>query len=442
MNKQTILRLEQTFDALQLRATGGAQYPAGCRPSSTAPFDNDSNYSNVAATTSGSGSGSGSTAPSSDAPVHVHAPGLSGCPLFERLYVPLLASCVAFLDARSCARLDSAVCSRTWRPFCLSSLRQGCRPPFEAHLHSQASLAYLVLRGMRGVTVLRLSRRGLCAEAEAESEPYGSGLFSPVQTDSASWEQLLLQGCPIRDCHLRSLARCCADGCDSGSSRRGSPVHTLDLYMCMDVTDAGVGELLRALQPGLLRLRLAVTNKRLVGDPSLFVLGSTPAAASLLQLQLAHCYSVTNMGVAAVAAACPMLQLLDLTWCNKVSDTALLALAAAACAGQLQDLSLSDCIKVTSRGLCALAPCCPQLRRLVLSCCLRVDDGGVIAVADSCPHLQELKLSGCTLVGDSAAAALASHCSLLRCCLLRGTAVGEGARQRLRSLPSMKAGGV
>lgn len=103
------------------------------------------------------------------------------------------------------------------------------------------------------------------------------------------------------------------------------------------------------------------------GDPALVALGKGCRALKTLRLYSQSAwYSrfLTDVGIQAVAAGCPLLEVLGLRGCGNMTDVSAKALAAGC--SRLSELSLVDCLKITDVGLVALATGCRQFKKLVI----------------------------------------------------------------------------
>lgn len=96
-------------------------------------------------------------------------------------------------------------------------------------------------------------------------------------------------------------------------------------------------------------------------------LTSPTAHIRLKHIRLVGNLTATDIGVAALAAHCPLLEHLDLPRCASISD---------------------DALKV-------IAVSCPRLRHLCLTWSSAATNAGVVAVAHGCPRLQHIELEGC-----------------------------------------------
>ena len=141
-------------------------------------------------------------------------------------------------------------------------------------------------------------------------------------------------------------------------------------------------------------------------------------------LDLRMCGEVDYSGVCHLASYCPVLADVRLKGLRGLNDDTVTALGQLC--PRLTHLDLSRGSRPTSGGcsdvgIQALAAACPRLEKLILAGCKSVGNDGVIALAISCPALKILDLQGCSTVGDAAAHALAAHCASLhtisfQCC--------------------------
>jgi len=125
------------------------------------------------------------------------------------------------------------------------------------------------------------------------------------------------------------------------------------------------------------------------------------------------CGGITDVGVCALAARCPLLQRLSLTFCYFITSDALTVLARHC--PLLEYIDLTGDVHVTDRGVIALAHGCLRLRYVSLDNCDKVKDRGVVELARRCPGLCYLNLNACSeRITDNTAYALADNCHALQ----------------------------
>ena len=168
---------------------------------------------------------------------------------------------------------------------------------------------------------------------------------------------------------------------------------------------------------------LAADEVEAVDDPVL----EAVATQRLQVLHVRRCRSITNSGVAAVAAAagaaladvslsetpasaaaldvlavhCPSLTSLQLRQCTRIKDEA--ALVALAQCGQLRRLDVSAVPAVTGALLLELAASCSRsLESLDVSFCRGVPANTVGHLLDACSELRQLQVYGCSQLTKAA----------------------------------------
>jgi hypothetical protein len=169
--------------------------------------------------------------------------------------------------------------------------------------------------------------------------------------------------------------------------RCGPEVRTINMNGCAAITDVGVVAVADAC-PHLTTLDLSGTQ-------------------------------ATDASVSKVAESCPLLATLDLDW-TQVTDVGV-AKVAEGCP-LLATLSLSS-TQVTDVGVSKVAESCPQLANLYLSG-TQVTDVGVSKVGEGCPQLATLYLDD-TQVTDVGVSKVAEGCPLLATLYLRETQVTD-----------------
>ncbi|KAG2493955.1 hypothetical protein HYH03_007885 [Edaphochlamys debaryana] len=128
---------------------------------------------------------------------------------------------------------------------------------------------------------------------------------------------------------------------------------------------------------------------------------------SLRQLQDAH--------VAALAEACPNLEVLSLPKCAKLGDAA--ALAVGARLPRLRVAGCADWTALSDAGVAAIAAGCRGLEEITLDGCLRVGSEGLSALARLCPRLRRVSIAKSYSVTDVALAALGASEAATSGCL-------------------------
>lgn len=139
-----------------------------------------------------------------------------------------------------------------------------------------------------------------------------------------------------------------------------------------------------------------LTTLTLRGIYSMSDVGVSAIAASCSSLQKLHlpCSTfITDDGVVAVARGCPLLVELNCDIITALTDVSMMAIAQHC--PNLQNLQLTACQLITDTGMTALARGCTNLRHLRIPFLYRITDAAVEAVAENCPNLRTLHASSC-----------------------------------------------
>ncbi|WOL09228.1 EIN3-binding F-box protein 1-like [Canna indica] len=118
---------------------------------------------------------------------------------------------------------------------------------------------------------------------------------------------------------------------------------------------------------------------------------------------------VTNVGLSAVAHACPSLQVLSLWKVPLITDEGLLEIADGC--PLLEKLDLCQCPQITDKGLIAVAQKCSNLTSLAIESCSSIHNEGLQAIGRCCPNLKSITIKDCPHVTDQGIAALVSSAS-------------------------------
>lgn len=109
---------------------------------------------------------------------------------------------------------------------------------------------------------------------------------------------------------------------------------------------------------------------------------------------------ITDIGLCAVANACPDLEILDLHKAGQITDTAL-RLVALRCP-KLRQLNIGQCPSISGSGLRAVAESCHDLTELRLAHATHLSDVRVLQrFPHGCPTLRVLDLTGCRQLSDA-----------------------------------------
>jgi hypothetical protein len=207
------------------------------------------------------------------------------------------------------------------------------------------------------------------------------------------------KGCP----HLTTIEHMGEDVTDTGllSVARNGALITLDLGDSPLLTDQGI-QAAAALCPHLEVVSIAYCEQ--LTDTTLIAFGQH--CHNLRELNIRET-DMTDTGLKAIAFGCPHLEIVDLDSCTQLTDAALIAL------GQhchhLRDLDIRH-THMTDAGLRAIAAGCPLLEKLSAKVC---NVGPAIeAIARGCPRLRVL-ISPEANVAAKARQALAECCPLL-----------------------------
>ena len=143
----------------------------------------------------------------------------------------------------------------------------------------------------------------------------------------------------------------------------------------------------------------------------------------IVEVIAAHCHklqtispleSLSDRGVQALAANCPLLTSVRFMGNAGLSDASLVPLFQNCC--NLNSIELSWLLTITDATVIAIAHSTTHLRSLVmLSCSPQLTDAGLVAVAQQCSNIECLILSG---FGDDAVVAVALGCPKLQTCEL------------------------
>ena len=167
------------------------------------------------------------------------------------------------------------------------------------------------------------------------------------------------------------------------------------------------------------------------------------ARCPLLQrLSLTFCRFITSDALTVLARHCPLLEYIDLAGDENITDSGVIALARGC--SRLQHVSLNNCVYVTGDAVVELAQRCPDLRYLNLCACNdRITDKTAYAIADNCHALQHVEFGGCpTGVTDDGITRIAERCMHLTVLTVSsGMRISEQCLARIAKLrPLLKAG--
>jgi hypothetical protein len=231
-----------------------------------------------------------------------------------------------------------------------------------------------------------------------------------------------------------------ADVTDAGlvAIAHNGALTTLFVDGCNNITDAGL-QTATAYCPLLQCVSLAGCTQ--LTNDTLIALGQHCHHLRTLNISYTD---VTDGGLEATAAGCPLLEELSMATCASLTDVALFALGqhchnlrklhtdetdvthaglAAVAAGcpLLEELTASESAE-TGSAIEAIAKNCPRLRKLRARD-TDVSPGAVLALAECCPLLEDLYLCYSKRVGDVEITALARGCPRLKWLTIAGTSV-------------------
>lgn len=166
-----------------------------------------------------------------------------------------------------------------------------------------------------------------------------------------------------------------------------------------------------------------------------------PKWTRLQVVDFTGCAGIWEVDVASIIETCGDLTDLRLTGCHQVTDYCFPSMTGSTL--MLRSLSLAHLPALSDVGLCAIADACPDLRCLDVSGCTGFTDKGLDAFARRCLQLRELRANGCSdTITLGVILKLARACRMLRVLevgrslignelasdvLQSGSAVSEGA---------------
>ncbi|CAL9138128.1 unnamed protein product [Musa acuminata var. zebrina] len=128
-----------------------------------------------------------------------------------------------------------------------------------------------------------------------------------------------------------------------------------------------------------------------------------------LFIQGSNSTRVTDVGLSAIAHACPALRVLSMWKVPLITDAGLSEIADGC--PLLEKLDLCQCPLITDKGLVAVAKKCPNLTSLSIESCANICNEGLQVIGRSCPKLKSLTIKDCLHVGDQGIASLVSSAS-------------------------------
>ncbi|KAL9270915.1 F-box/LRR-repeat protein 3-like protein [Drosera capensis] len=116
--------------------------------------------------------------------------------------------------------------------------------------------------------------------------------------------------------------------------------------------------------------------------------------SKLVELDLYRSIRITDLGILAVAAGCPGLEIVNMSYCKDITDGSLFAVSKCS---KLNTLECRGCPLVTCLGVAAVAVGCKQLNKLDIKKCHNINDYGMIPLAHFSQHLRQINLSYCSV---------------------------------------------
>jgi len=206
---------------------------------------------------------------------------------------------------------------------------------------------------------------------------------------------------------LTSLTRLCALGQRSLAVRCTS-LNAAGSGMCDEAMDG----LLRAVQSSDCKsLTWLNVSRCRVGDEATRAL---LCACPNLRAVYLSMVPLTDLTLAGIAAACPLLREVHMTGCAMISDEGVHRIAVGC--PQLRTVSLTGCGGLTDIGITSLATSCQHLSQLYAQGCCGVGSASVLALGKGCPCLTLLDLRGCSAISASSVEQL--HALLPNCRVL------------------------
>ncbi|OVA17218.1 Leucine-rich repeat [Macleaya cordata] len=171
----------------------------------------------------------------------------------------------------------------------------------------------------------------------------------------------------------------------------------------LDFTDSEVdNEGLKSISrcSGLSVLRIGICLN--ITDEGLIHVGMH--CPKLIELDLYRSAAITDLGIAAIANGCRMLEMINIAYSKDITDSSLISLSKCS---RLSILEMRGCPCISSMGLSAIAVGCKQLTRLDIKSCFNINDSGMVRLAHFSKNLKQINLSYCS-VTDIGLLALAS----------------------------------
>ena len=192
----------------------------------------------------------------------------------------------------------------------------------------------------------------------------------------------------IRDLGLQDCQKLTDDALKFASV--GMPeLRRINLSFCSSVTDTGLKSLARLPKMDDLNVR-SCENVSDIGIG--FLSGEeSPASARLRSLDASFCTNVSDAGLRHISAGLPALRSLSMTTCA-VTDQGLERLAGGKAGASLEELNVGQCVTLTDAGLKAVGDKMKSLRVLDLYGCAKISEAAIGRVRTQLPRLERLKM--------------------------------------------------
>ncbi|KAI4315982.1 hypothetical protein L6164_024002 [Bauhinia variegata] len=183
----------------------------------------------------------------------------------------------------------------------------------------------------------------------------------------------------------------------------------LSLRKCESVTDEGLSFLLQTHKE---LKKLDITCCRKITYSS--IEGITNSCPMLTSLRMESCSLVCSDAFLLIGR-CQFLEELDVTE-TEIDDEGLTSISRCS---KLSSLKLGICLKITDKGLSHIGRSCSQLTELDLYRCTGITDVGIAAIAHGCPSLEVINVAYNANLTDTSLVSL-SKCLNLRRLEIRG----------------------
>ncbi|XP_041963161.1 F-box/LRR-repeat protein 4 isoform X1 [Alosa sapidissima] len=215
----------------------------------------------------------------------------------------------------------------------------------------------------------------------------------------------------------------------------GQSLVSLELSCCHFLTEASM-EVISQTCPGLQELNLASCDRL---QPQAF---SHVAKLNSLRRLVLYRTKIEQTALLSILTFCTELQHLNLGSCVRIQDYDVVASMLSVRCRRLRSLDLWRCGSLTERGLAELAAGCPLLEELDLGWCstLQSSSGCFQRLARRLPRLRKLFLTANRTVCDADVEEMAACCPALHYVDILGTRMVSPAslRKLLQSCPNLK----